>query len=950
MSERLLLELEGGGRPPAELPRAGTLVLGSSKERAGFQIEGSGVAEIHAAIGRAKGGGWAIRDLGSASGTRHNGRSVQAARLRAGDQIELGTVRLRIFDPANPNAAPAAVAPAGDTSAIELVETPPRGIAPVSEPPVTGLPGLPGYRLEKRIGRGGMGEVYLALQERLARPVAIKVLAPKLAADAQFVQRFEAEARAAAALNHPNVVTVYDVGFSEGVHYLSMEYMDRGTLEERVQKEGRLPWRAVLGILRDAASGLAYAESRGIVHRDLKPANLMQNHAGATKIADLGLATHVEAEEQASADQKVFGTAHFMAPEQARGEKVDQRCDLYALGATAYRLLTAHTPYEGASSRDILRALLREEPRPIASFAPDVPPELIQIVLRLMRKELAQRTPSANVLLKELEALRAEAGLDATGDAPAPARSSKRVLVGLLLLAACGAIWFATRGSTAPRPPDVPLVTQQPVAPKTTPQPAEPPPIEQPTHKPPRESDESKLELFETKARVALLEITSRQMEPGERIQALRTMAETYNGSTSGSEAADKASALEQELAHADEAARVRHAALLELAQKLRAAAQLDLSPPAPGRGLLAMRAVPGQEAFASDPVFQAECTRLQQELFTKAADHAKAVLEETQKDLDRGDQEAAKTKLAALLPVFDLPEFPLGQAPIGADVLFELGRRARERLSNLGSIATQIQTQQSRDDTLALAQALSGPDALERELATFDLEHARARIEALAARTGTPSTKLLLSNVQGEITGAQRAFALLTREFQGGWRRKGVDDPRDKSGAARNALAVDVEGLMLEGAGGAVERVPWTAFARNSKALMHLFTERLAREYTQDEARDVMAVMHLSAVASALELAGKMFEPGRKANFTPGNAADLLEGFAAAQVWAAKAGGSIPLLDQDQAAAQLLAKVLQDTTEGAWSSAVAGTERLLREHQDSLLVRMLSDGSEPTK
>ncbi len=927
------------------------------------------MADVHAAIGRAKGGGWAIRDLGSPAGTKLNGRAIQAARLSAGDRIEIGALRLRVLDPANPSAAVKPASSPSDTAAVELVDTPPRGMAPAVEPAAPGnLPPLPGYKLEKRIGRGGMGEVYLAVQERLARPVAIKVLAPKLAADAQFVQRFEAEARAAAALNHPNVVTVYDVGLHEGVHYLSMEYMDRGTLEDRVQKEGRLSWKAVLEILRDAASGLSYAESRGIVHRDLKPANLMQNHAGATKIADLGLATHVEAEERASADQKVFGTAHFMAPEQARGEKVDQRCDLYALGATAYRLLTAHTPYEGATSRDILRALLRDEPRPIATFAPDVPPQLCEIVGRLMRKDLAQRTPSANVLLKELEALRSESFASKRPDELAPARKSQGMLVGLVLLAAGAAAWFALRskGSTSEEPvrPAPAVVQPTPPAPKSTPQPpavAPHPadPVLTPTDtnpapgvapKPAHESDERELELFETKARVALLEITSRQMEPQERIGALREMAQKFNGTTSATEAADKANALEQELANAGEAANARYAALLALSEKLRAAAQLDASPPAPGRSILAMRAVPGQEAFASDAVFQAEVTRIQQELFTKAAEYAKSVLEDTQKDLDKGDQAAAKSKLSALLPVFDLPEFPLGQAPLGADVLFELGRRARERLTNLGLIATQIQTQQSREETLALAQALAGPDALERELATLDLAAAHARIETLSAKAGTPSAKLLLSNLQAELEGSQRSFALLAREFGGGWRRKGVDDPRDKSEAQRNAVAADAEGLMLEAAGGAVERVPWTAFGKNSKALTHLFAERLAREYTAEEARDVMGLMHLTAVASALELAGKMLDPVRKANFTAGNASEMLDGFTAAQAWAAKAGGATPLLDQDQAAAQLLAKVLQDTTEGSWSVAVAGTERLLREHQDSLLVRMLSDGSEPAK
>jgi hypothetical protein len=423
-------------------------------------------------------------------------------------------------------------------------------------------------------------------------------------------------------------------------------------------------------------------------------------------------------------------------------------------------------------------------------------------------------------------------------------------------------------------------------------------------------------------------------------------MAQKFNGTSSATEAFEQAHALEEELAHAGEAASARHAALLALAQKLRDAAQPERNPPQPGRSILDMRAVPGQEPFANDPVFQGEYTRIQQELFTKAADYAKAVLEDTQKDLDKRDNDAAKAKLAALLPVFDLPEFPLGQAPAGADVLFELGRRARERLTNLGLIATQIETRQSREETLAIAQALGVAGGLERELATLDLEHARARVEGLVAKTSTPSAKVLLSKLQEELAGAGRALQLVAREFQGGWRRKGVDDPRDKSDTLRNAVGADVEGLMLESAGGGVERVPWAAFGRNTKALSRLFQERLARDYSAEEARDVMGLLHLVAVSEALEAGAKMFEAGRKANFTAGNAAEMLDGFAAAQSWSARAGGSSALLEADQAAAQLLARVLQDTTEGAWSSAVAGTERLLREHQGSLLVRMLSDGT----
>ncbi len=549
------------------------------------------------------------------------------------------------------------------------------------------------------------------------------------------------------------------------------------------------------------------------------------------------------------------------------------------------------------------------------------------------------------------------------------------MLIGLLVVAAGGAAaWFALRerGST-PAPVDPghgPTTVQHapggtgPVEPQPTGTTAQVPPVDPdtapgpgPGPEPanassgggkPRENDEQKLELFETQARVALLEIVARQMEPKERIAALREMAEKFRGSNSASEATEKADALEAEATNAEAAATTHHTNVLALSQKLRAAAALDTRPFLPGKALLAMRAVEGQAAYENDPLFQGEKTRLEQEVLTQASEYAKTVLEDTQKDLEKGEHESAKKKLTELMPVFDLPDFPLGKSPLGTDVLFELGRRARERLSNLGQIASQIQTQQSREETLALAQSLSGPDALERELGGFDFAAAHARVAALGAKATTPAAKILLGDLDLELAGAQRAFDLLAREFPAGWKRKGVDDPRDKSEALRNVVGADADGLMLEAQGGAVERLPWTAFARNTKVLNRLFVERLTREYTADEARDVMALVHLTAVSEALELAGKMFDPAKKANFTEGNAKDLVEGFNAAQGWSAKAGAPSNLLAHDAAAAELLARVLQDTTNGAWSSAVAGTERLLRENQDSLLVRMLSDGTQP--
>ena len=190
-------------------------------------------------------------------------------------------------------------------------------------------------------------------------------------------------------------------------------------------RDGPLHWRQVLDVLHDAASGLIYAESRGIVHRDIKPANLMQNHHGTTKIADLGLATQAEGESAEEGERKIFGTPHFISPEQIRGEKADCRSDLYSLGATAYRLLSGHTPFEGSSTREILRAKLREDPRPLHDFVDELPPEVEQLVNRLMKREPGERYPSASALLHDVDQIRSgasariAAGAGASGVPPA---------------------------------------------------------------------------------------------------------------------------------------------------------------------------------------------------------------------------------------------------------------------------------------------------------------------------------------------------------------------------------------------------------------------------------------------------------------------------------------------------------------------------------------------------
>jgi hypothetical protein len=950
--ERLLLVLVGEDRPGAELPRQGFLTVGSSKERAGFHVEGERIEGLHCAIARTKGGGWAIKDLGSANGTLVNGRRVEAARLRAGDRIHVGSRELRNLAPAS-----AAGARPDETGALE------EGLAleePSSAPAPASAPALSGYRVERPLGRGGMGSVYLAVQASLDRPVALKVLAGRLAADAEFVRRFQAEARAAAALAHPNVVTVYDVGEENGVHYLSMEYMDRGTLEERVGGGRRIPWKETLDVLRDAAAGLVYAESKGIVHRDLKPANLMQNHVGATKIADLGLATHLESEERQSAEKKVFGTPHFMAPEQARGEKVDGRSDLYSLGATAYRLLTGHTPFEGTNAREIVRAHLSLEPRPMRELAPELPDAALELVGRMMRKNPAERFASAAELLKEIDRLRAATAAPAVRPR---SRSGAKVAALLLLLVLGGGAWWlhghpdaldalerAAGLATLPPPGTVkPPVAASPAAPPG-PGPAEPAGPETAaagsTEEKPKDDDKS-LQLLEANAKVALLELLGQEMTPEQKRDALRALASTWRGTTAATEAVDKAQAIDSDLSTRASADVEHQARVDEVVARLQAAAATEgENPPRPGQALLNMRAVPGQAALAGDPTFVARRREIEHGVVGRAAEYARARVEETTKQMGEGRFEGVEAKLTELLPVFELPDFPPGEGPAGIDDLFEIGRTARERLKNLELIHGQFVTRQVREDALALAQGLGGAAGLEHEIRTLDLAAAKQRLAALQSKVASKESRAVLDGMKSDVEAAQAVLATLGKEFAS-WRRKSFSEPHAGKNLTRNAVGADAEGILAEGSSGGVEHVPWSAFGGDDREISKLFTERLTREWNAEELRGIAGLLRMTAVVEVIGRTGKMFDPTKRYNFTEADAREVLECFAQAQAWADRSGTTAEL-SREIAAAKQLSLVCQKVTEGAWSYAVSAGEDLLARHGDSLLVRLLSDGTLP--
>jgi serine/threonine-protein kinase len=252
-----------------------------------------------------------------------------------------------------------------------------------------------------------MGTVYRALQVPLGRTVAVKVLASRLASDPAFIERFRREARAAAALNHPNVVLPIDVAEHRGCHYISMEYVEGESLGDLLDREGRLPWRRAVEITRQVAAGLEHAHRRGLVHGDMKPENVLLERDGRlAKITDLGLARRHGAPLEESEGGGFFGTPYYVSPEQARGETaLDGRADIYSLGATLWHLLVGVPPFEGPNGAVIMtKHAIEPVPDPRTSVT-DCPDGLVAVMAKMMAKKAEDRYANCRQLGEDLDAL-----------------------------------------------------------------------------------------------------------------------------------------------------------------------------------------------------------------------------------------------------------------------------------------------------------------------------------------------------------------------------------------------------------------------------------------------------------------------------------------------------------------------------------------------------------------
>jgi serine/threonine protein kinase len=321
---------------------------------------------------------YSLVDLGSRNGTHLNDKKVSERQLAFGDRIRVGEAEYKLVK---------------ETGDVELNDL------------------LSKYEVMEKIGEGGMGIVYKANQRSMNRIVALKILSPKYSSKQRFVDQFIKEARAAGALNHPNIIQVHDVGTENDIHYFSMEFIEGPTCMQVLGSQGTVKVPEALEITRQTAKALEYAHSQRLIHQDIKPDNIMIGLNNQVKLADLGISKTFDEVESEEGPKRVMGTPHYMAPEAALGKKIDHRVDIYSLGATLYHLLTGKTPYSGTSATEILKSHVMDPLPAIQDINPEVPEDVCALVERLVAKKAEDRYPSATEVLAEITRLQQGLGL-----------------------------------------------------------------------------------------------------------------------------------------------------------------------------------------------------------------------------------------------------------------------------------------------------------------------------------------------------------------------------------------------------------------------------------------------------------------------------------------------------------------------------------------------------------
>lgn len=359
----------------AEVPLP--LVIGRDADLAHVAIVDGQISRVHCRILRTD-SDWMLEDLSSRNGTTLNNERVTTAKLVPGDSFRIGSSMFLLED---------AAAPANPLIGSNIM----------------------GYAIEGALGNGRFGAVYRGTQIALSRPVAIKVLSSEFAKDPERVTSFLTEARRAGSLNHPNLVQVHDVISAPNDLYLLVMELMAGSVGDTLKDSGLLEESVVHKILTDISTALAFAEANRLVHRDVKPDNILFGEDGTYKLADLGIATPIAADGMAR-QERTFGSPHYVAPEQARGGTIDGRADLYALGATAFHLLTGRPPFDG-QVRDIIQAHLSKPPPDLKALQPKLSLGMCQLVAKLLKKNPVERPKGATEVMAMLARLSDGKGL-----------------------------------------------------------------------------------------------------------------------------------------------------------------------------------------------------------------------------------------------------------------------------------------------------------------------------------------------------------------------------------------------------------------------------------------------------------------------------------------------------------------------------------------------------------
>ena len=258
------------------------------------------------------------------------------------------------------------------------------------------------YEIVEKIGKGGMATVYKAKDKTLNRYVAVKVLKDEYANDEEFIRKFQIEAQSAAALSHPNIVSIYDVANEDNIHYIVMELIEGKTLKDIINEKGKLPWQEACKIASQIASGLSVAHKNHIIHRDIKPHNIVMTKENVAKITDFGIAKAVSS-STINANSNSLGSVHYFSPEHARGGYTDEKSDIYSLGVVLYEMITGKLPFDGDTAVSIAMKHLKDEPEEPINIVPDIPKGLNDIILKAMQKAVGNRYMTASDMYKDLQ-------------------------------------------------------------------------------------------------------------------------------------------------------------------------------------------------------------------------------------------------------------------------------------------------------------------------------------------------------------------------------------------------------------------------------------------------------------------------------------------------------------------------------------------------------------------